>query len=158
MRAKQSTHSIRRAGSMNSIDFSPHNKDNFLTGGTDMNPILWDMRRPNTPVKVFVSHRGGVNKVEWHPHNQTIFGSCSDDKSVNVWDLTKIGAPQSQEEAKDGPPELIFIHGGHRSAVADFGWNIVSDEELMIASVEQEMNSLHIWSMAQYIYKDDYEG
>src|SRR5258708_4391500 len=30
---------------------------------------------------------------------------------------------QSGEEAADGPPELLFMHAGHRDRVADFGWN-----------------------------------
>jgi hypothetical protein len=27
------------------------------------------------------------------------------------------------EEREDGPPELLFMHGGHRAKVNDFSWN-----------------------------------
>ena len=34
-----------------------------------------------------------------------------------VWDLSRIGDEQSPDDAEDGPPELLFIHGGHTSKV-----------------------------------------
>ena len=56
---------------------------------------------------------------------------------------------QSVEDAEDGPPELLFLHGGHTSKVSDFSWN--SNEEWTIASVSED-NVLQIWSMAEEIY------
>lgn len=47
------------------------------------------------------------------PHNETILASRGTDQRLNVWDLSKIGEEQSLEDADDGPPELLFIHGGH---------------------------------------------
>ena len=40
-----------------------------------------------------------------------------------MWDMSKIGEEQSPEDAEDGPPELLFIHGGHTSKIPDFSWN-----------------------------------
>ena len=45
------------------------------------------------------------------------------DRRLHVWDLAKIGDEQSPEDAEDGPPELLFIHGGHTSKISDFSWN-----------------------------------
>jgi histone-binding protein RBBP4 len=39
------------------------------------------------------------------------------DQRLNVWDVSKIGEEQSPE---DGPPELLFIHGGHTAKMSDF--------------------------------------
>ncbi len=36
---------------------------------------------------------------------------------MNIWDLARIGEKQSEEDAADGPPELLFIHGGHTDKV-----------------------------------------
>ena len=36
-----------------------------------------------------------------------------------IWDLAKIGADQDPEDAEDGPPELLFVHGGHTSKVRE---------------------------------------
>lgn len=30
-----------------------------------------------------------------------------------MWDLSRIGEEQTPEDAEDGPPELLFVHGGH---------------------------------------------
>lgn len=32
---------------------------------------------------------------------------------MNIWDLSRIGDEQTPEEEEDGPPELLFVHGGH---------------------------------------------
>ena len=43
---------------------------------------------------------------------------------------------QTPEDADDGPPELLFIHGGHTSKVSDFAWNPTDD--WVIASVAED--------------------
>jgi len=43
---------------------------------------------------------------------------------------------QTPEDAEDGPPELLFIHGGHTSKVSDFAWNPTDD--WVIASVAED--------------------
>lgn len=60
--------------------------------------------------------------------------------------------PQSPEDAEDGPPELLFIHGGHTSKISDFTWN--SNDDWVIASVAED-NILQVWQMAANIYDDD---
>jgi hypothetical protein len=52
---------------------------------------------------------------------------CSADRRVNIWDMSKIGLEQDPEDAEDGPPELLFIHGGHTDKIADFAWNAHDD-------------------------------
>ena len=48
------------------------------------------------------------------------------------------------EEAEDGPPELYFVHGGHKASVSDFSWNPESDYMGVVASVD-ERNALQVW-------------
>lgn len=40
------------------------------------------------------------------------------DRRLHVWDLSKIGEEQTAEDAEDGPPELLFIHGGHTAKIS----------------------------------------
>jgi histone-binding protein RBBP4 len=61
---------------------------------------------------------------------------------------------QSEEDAEDGPPELLFLHGGHTSKVSDFSWN--ANDEWTIASVSED-NILQVWNMAEEIYAVDDE-
>lgn len=91
--------------------------------------------------------------MEWNPCNEALFASCSDDKRVNIWDLSKLGDEQRQEDAEDGPPELIFVHGGHRGKVRDFNWNMT--DGMYIASTEVENNVVQVWEMASSIYEED---
>ncbi len=66
----------------------------------------------------------------------------------------RIGEEQTPEDAEDGPPELLFIHGGHTSKISDFSWN--KQEDFLIASVAED-NILQVWQMAENIYHDDDE-
>lgn len=58
---------------------------------------------------------------------------------------------QTAQEAEDGPPELLFIHGGHTSKISDFAWN--TNDDWVVASVAED-NILQIWQMAENIYDD----
>ena len=42
-----------------------------------------------------------------------------------MWDLSKIGEEQTAEDAEDGPPELLFIHGGHTAKISGKSLNFV---------------------------------
>lgn len=71
---------------------------------------------------------------------------------ISLFLLTRIDDEQSAEDAQDGPPELLFIHGGHTSKISDFSWNPA--EPWTVASVAED-NILQIWQMAENIYHDD---
>ena len=58
---------------------------------------------------------------------------------------------KSAEDAEDGPPELLFIHGGHTDKISDIAWN--ASEEMVCATVSED-NILQIWQMAENIYND----
>ena len=91
-------------------------------------------------------------QVQWSPHNETILASSGTDRRLHVWDLSKIGEEQSQEDAEDGPPELLFIHGGHTAKISDFSWN--PNDPWVICSVSED-NIMQVWQMAENIYNDE---
>jgi histone-binding protein RBBP4 len=74
--------------------------------------VLHDTRSPTKKLHVFESHTDEVLHLAWSPHNPTIFASASSDRRINIWDLSQIGVEQSPDDQEDGPPELMFIHGG----------------------------------------------
>ncbi|KAJ3819680.1 hypothetical protein F5880DRAFT_1509960 [Lentinula raphanica] len=45
--------------------------------------------------------------LAWSPHN-----SVSSDHRIKIWDLLLIGQEQTPDDQEDGPPELLFVHGG----------------------------------------------
>ena len=103
-------------------------------------------------IQTLRGHTNEVFNVEWAPFNESILASCSSDRRVGVWDLSRIGMEQSEEDAEDGPPELLFLHGGHTSKVSDFSFNPNNDWTL--ASVSED-NVLQVWNMAEEIYADE---
>ncbi|MES1902069.1 MAG: hypothetical protein MHPSP_000458, partial [Paramarteilia canceri] len=106
---------------------------------------------------IFQHHENSVYSVEWSPNLETVFASASTDSTVHLWQLDQIGAEQSAEDAQDGPPELMFIHGGHTAAVSDICWHI--GEQLLLTSVAED-NIVHIWKMNSDILSqvgDDYD-
>ena len=60
----------------------------------------------------------------------------------------------SEEDAADGPPELLFIHGGHTAKISDFAWN---QNEPWIALSVAEDNIMQVWQMAENVYNEDFE-
>jgi len=63
-----------------------------------------------------------VNGCKFNPHNKYEFLSFSNDARVCMWDMGLIGAECSEEDLKEGPPEMVFNHCGHTSAINDATW------------------------------------
>ena len=137
---------------VNSISFNPFREFIFATGSTDKTVALWDLRKVSQRIATFESHMDQIFSVQWSPFNEAILASCSADRRVNIWDVSKIGVEQSPEDAADGPPELLFIHGGHTDKISDFSWN--QNDDWVVASVADN-NVLQIWQMAENIYADE---
>ncbi|EGR34820.1 retinoblastoma binding protein 4, putative [Ichthyophthirius multifiliis] len=143
------------AGEIYSIDFNQFNDFLFITSSEDQTVGFWDMRNTSKRLHTFEGHNDSVLKCQWSPFNSGIFASCSVDRRVMIWDILRCGQKISNEDLQDGPPELLFIHGGHRNKVLDFSWNL--NENYFVASVE-DSNILQVWQMAKNIYEENEEG
>ncbi|ONM07063.1 nucleosome/chromatin assembly factor C [Zea mays] len=137
---------------VNCLAFHPFNEWVVATGSTDKTVKLFDLRKIDTSLHTFDCHKEEVFQVGWSPKNETILASCCLGRRLMVWDLSRIGQEQTPEDAEDGPPELMFIHGGHTSKISDFSWNPC--EDWVVASVAED-NILQIWQMAENIYHDE---
>jgi len=147
-------HCIKDAHSddINSISFNPVNEFLFATGSADCNVALWDLRNLKSQTHTFTGHTDQVFNIEWAPFNESILASSGADRRVLIWELSRIGMKQTPEDAVDGPPELLFLHGGHTSTVSDFSWN--TNDVWTIASVAED-NVLQVWNIAEEIYTED---
>ncbi|RCH77739.1 Histone-binding protein rbbp4, partial [Rhizopus stolonifer] len=110
---------------------------------------LWDLRNLNEKLHVLRGHQEEVIQLSWSPHHEAVLGTASNDKRTFIWDLAKIGQEQSSKEAERGPPELLFVHGGHTNRLSDFCWNPA--EPWMLASCGDD-NVLQAWQIASTIY------
>jgi len=137
---------------VNCLSFNPYSEYILATGSADKTVALWDLRNTKMKLHSFESHKDEIFQVQWSPHNETILASSGTDRRLNVWDLSKIGEEQSAEDIEDGPPELLFIHGGHTAKISDFSWN--PNEPWAICSVSED-NIMQVWQMAENIYNDE---
>ncbi|KAG8965172.1 Histone acetyltransferase type B subunit 2 [Tulasnella sp. 419] len=104
------------------VAFSPSNDNLLITGSSDNTIALWDTRSLNHKLHSFHAHTDEVLQLAWSPSHETIFASASADRRINVWDISAIGLEQSPDDAEDGPPELLFVHGGHTNRPSDLAW------------------------------------
>ncbi|PKA60771.1 Histone-binding protein MSI1 [Apostasia shenzhenica] len=140
---------------VNSLCFNPFSEWILATASVDTSIKLFDLRKLASSLHTFYSHEGPVVQVEWSPHRETLLASSSEDRRLMVWDLCRIGDEQNEGEAEDGPPELLFVHGGHTAKISEFSWN--PGEPLVVASVAED-NILQVWQMAENIYRDGYDS
>lgn len=133
---------------VNCLSFNPFSEYILATGSADKTVALWDLRNLQVKLHTFTSHRDEIFQVQWSPHNETILASSGTDRRLNIWDLSKIGEEQTNEDADDGPPELLFIHGGHTAKISDFAWN--PNEPWVICSVSED-NIMQVWQMVSVV-------
>jgi len=113
---------------------------------------VWDIR--NTKIKLFSlkAHKDEVTQVKFSRQQSNLLASSSNDRRVIVWDLARCGDSQTEEQRRDGPPELAFMHCGHTNNVSDISWNL--NERMMMASVAED-NILQVWQVA-FEHSGDY--
>lgn len=105
-----------------------------------------------SPLQTFEGHTDQVYSIHWSPFNESILASCSADRRIALWDLSRIGMEQTPEDAEDGPPELLFLHGGHTSKVNDFSWNPTYD--WCLGGVSED-NVLQVWNPNEDVYAEE---
>ncbi|PFX31200.1 Histone-binding protein RBBP7 [Stylophora pistillata] len=151
--SSKATHTVdAHTAEVNCLSFNPYSEFILATGSADKTVALWDLRNLKLKLHSFESHKDEIFQVQWSPHNETILASSGTDRRLHVWDLSKIGEEQSSEDAEDGPPELLFIHGGHTAKISDFSWN--ANEPWVLCSVSED-NIMQVWQMAENIYNDE---
>ncbi|KAF8253155.1 WD40 repeat-like protein [Wilcoxina mikolae CBS 423.85] len=139
---------------VNCIAFNPASDYVVATASADKTVALWDLRNIKLKLHSLVGHNADVNGLSWHPHEESVLASSSADRRIIFWDLSRIGEEQTPEDAEDGPPELLFMHGGHTNRVSDFAWN-PNDPWVMVSAAED--NLIQCWKVSNTIVGKDME-
>ncbi|KAI9257645.1 WD40-repeat-containing domain protein [Sporodiniella umbellata] len=136
----------------NCVEFSPGNEWILATGSSDKTAAIWDLRNLNQKLHVLKGHQEEVIQLSWSPHEEAILATASNDRRAFIWDLARIGQEQSPKEAEGGPPELLFVHGGHTNRISDLCWNPA--EPWMLGSCGDD-NILQAWTVASTIHSQE---
>lgn len=122
------TQGAAHASDVNVISWNP-SEPFILSGGDDGCVKVWDLRNlggNSDPVAVFKHHSKPVTSVEWSREDSTVFASAGEDDQVALWDLAlerdTEAAQENDNELKDLPPQLLFIHQGLRE-VKEIHWH-----------------------------------
>jgi len=71
-----------------------------------------------------------------------------------IWDLNEVGVEQTPDDQEDGPPELMFVHGGHTARPTDFCWAPGIGENWTAASTSED-NVVMVWQPTMRIWAGD---
>ncbi|CRG87393.1 Histone acetyltransferase type B subunit 2 [Talaromyces islandicus] len=139
---------------INAIAFNPAAETVLATGSADKTIGLWDLRNLKSKLHALECHSESVTSLSWHPFEESVLASASYDRKIMFWDLSRAGEEQTAEDAQDGPPELLFMHGGHTNRISDFSWNL-SDPWVLCSAAED--NLLQVWKVSDAIVGKDVE-
>ncbi|TID23146.1 WD40 repeat-like protein [Venturia nashicola] len=114
---------VAHTDAVNCVAIHPKWEYIVATGSADKNIAIWDLRCLDKKVHGIEAHADAVIQLSWHPQEPAILTSGSYDRRINMYDLSRVGEEQSEEEAEEGPPELLFMHGGFTNRVTEFDWN-----------------------------------
>ncbi|KAI0016209.1 WD40 repeat-like protein [Xylariomycetidae sp. FL0641] len=137
---------------INALAFNPSTEVLVATASADKTIGIWDLRNVKEKVHTLEGHQDAVTSLAWHPHEAGILGSGGYDRRIIFWDLSRVGEEQQPDDQEDGPPELLFMHGGHTNHLADFSWN--PNDPWLVASAAED-NMLQIWKVADAIVGKD---
>ncbi|KAH8888888.1 WD40 repeat-like protein [Thozetella sp. PMI_491] len=137
---------------INALSWNPKEEVLVATASADKTIGIWDLRNMKQKIHTLEGHADAVTSLAWHPDEPSILGSGSYDRRLIFWDLSRVGEEQTPEDAEDGPPELLFMHGGHTNHLADFSWNL--NDPWLVASAAED-NLLEIWKVSSAIIAQD---
>lgn len=130
------------------LNYSPLNEMLLATGSTDGAISIWDVRMCSASLIGLHASTGPINSLKWSPLEESVLATGGSDAQVKVWDLSMHGQVQTPAEEEEGPPELIFIHGGHLGAISDLDWHPTLPWTLCSVS---EDSIVGIWKIASSI-------
>ncbi|KAL2040747.1 hypothetical protein N7G274_006726 [Stereocaulon virgatum] len=137
---------------INALSFNPASEFVLATGSADKSIGIWDLRNLKSKLHALVGHTDSVTSLAWHPFEEAVLGSSSCDRRICFWDLSRVGEEQTPDDAEDGPPELLFMHGGHTNRISDFSWNM-NDPWVLCSAAED--NLIQVWKVANAIVGKD---
>lgn len=128
---------------VNCVDFNPYYEYVMATGSTDKSVKLWDLRYISKPMHELTGHKDEILQVQWSPHDQSVLASASADRRVNVWDLSRVGDELGDEDAADGPPELMVCFIDHFCNILCLIFSSFTEDTLVNCPIYHGILAIH---------------
>lgn len=162
----ETVHSLKHTSVLNAVSFSPFSENLLACGGEDSLIALYDLRyfKQSNPLHVMAGHEDNITNLQWADYQDGILVSSGEDRKLIYWDINKIGNEQTPDDAEDGVPEKLFVHGGHRSIINDFSlhpsipWLTVSTEEENYTQIYKPTDKITNPEWMEDISLDDLEN
>lgn len=162
----ETVHSLKHTSVLNAVSFSPFSENLLACGGEDSLIALYDLRyfKQSNPLHVMAGHEDNITNLQWADYQDGILVSSGEDRKLIYWDINKIGYEQTPDDAEDGVPEKLFVHGGHRSIINDFSlhpsipWLTVSTEEENYTQIYKPTDKITNPEWMEDISLDDLEN
>lgn len=140
---------------VNSVAFAPVWEHCVAAGGNDGRLLVWDVRALAQPLLAIAHAHYRVLQLEWSPRLGHVLASIGDEEAVvKIWDVSRsphdsaVAAGAGEQHAAC-PPQLLFVHAGHRAPVTDFSWN--ANDPWTVASISEDL-LLEVWQPTESIH------
>mmetsp|Transcript_13287 Transcript_13287/g.21698 ORF Transcript_13287/g.21698 Transcript_13287/m.21698 type:complete len:503 (+) Transcript_13287:169-1677(+) len=144
---------------INCCSWNPHDERYFVTGSSDNNICLFDLRQTGTSEKPTVlkklnCHNSPVLNVQWSPHNGQYLAVSGEENLVTIYDL---GPEPLSDIGSSSYPLAFFKHAGHKTPVVDFDWN--TEEPFSFLTVSDDNHSddavtggcMQFWRVTEFL-------
>ena len=139
---------LGHAGSVEEIQWSPSEKNVFVSASSDGTVKVWDVRsksrKPAVDVKVSSTD---VNVMSWSRQTSHLLATGADDGQWGVWDLRQ-WKPNSA-----ATPSPVASFNFHKKAITSVEWHPSDDSVVAVASAD---NTATLWDLSVEIDDEEY--
>lgn len=122
--------------SVEDIQWSPTERDVFMSCSADQTVCVWDVRQRAKPALRVKTHDADVNVMSWNRLANCMVATGADDGSLRIWDLRNFSETN---------PQFIANFTFHRDAVTSVDW--APFDSAMLASSSAD-NTVCVWDLA----------
>ena len=122
--------------SVEDIQWSPTERDVFMSCSADQTVCVWDVRQRAKPALRVKTHDADVNVMSWNRLANCMVATGADDGSLRIWDLRNFSEVN---------PQFIANFTFHRDAVTSVDW--APFDSAMLASSSAD-NTVCVWDLA----------
>merc|ERR1719295_932059 len=137
--------------SIEDVQWSPVNKNVFVSVGCDKCIRIWDTRngKKEHVARIQNAHKMDINVCSWNPHSghDHLLMTGSDDHSFKIWDLRRLkgGGDEAGFSKKLKKCAHYFLSSWHVKPITSVEWH---PQESSCAIVGSDDNQISIWDFS----------